>query len=133
MNRRKYLSAVGTAGVGAVAIWFVYQIDQGNIDIGDEAELSETVRRQAETFEFEATEGTEIGITLEERDEGRRRGSMALTAPDGSRPISTRVGPSGRRRQTHVADVGGTYHLNVDPAGGRYRVIVALSEPDEDD
>ena len=106
MNRRRYLSLLGTAGAGGVLAG-VYLVDQGTIDIGEEAAVSGTVYQDAESFPFEALAGAEIFITIREEAEGDHRGGFTLRDPDG------------------------TYRLGVNPRGARLRVGVSVNDPDE--
>lgn len=130
MNRRRALSVIGTTGVGAGAIWVAYQVDQGAIDIGDEAPVSGTVTNSSESFTFEATTGTDIFITIRRTDEGSSRGSFGLHAPDGTQVIGKRLSLTTETNDVHTAEQDGTYRLSVSPGDERLHVSVSLQEPD---
>lgn len=128
MNRRQVLSIFGTGVVGAAGLWFAYQVEQGNIDIGDEAAVSGTVHRTAESFSFEATRNDEIFISLEVESEEGHSGGFSLSAPDGTQVLSKSIRTSVDTHEQHTAQQDGTYSLSVNPGDARLRVGVSVTE-----
>jgi len=129
MNRRKFISAGGTVGLGAIVLWGAYQLDEGNIDLGgEEAAVSERVSRESESFSFEVTAGEEIFITVRDAEEDRgRRGGFALYDPDDNSVLGTSL-DRGQTRETHTAEQDGTYRLNVTSNHERVHVSVSLGD-----
>ncbi|MCU4742800.1 hypothetical protein [Natronoglomus mannanivorans] len=132
MNRRRLLSVLGTAGLGSVVIWVVYQVDQGAIDIGDEAAVSGTASRSTESFEFEATAGDEIFITIRNTDDdGDSGGGLTLRDPAGDEVLERRLSSMTETNEQHTADQDGTYRLTVAPRDARVQVSVSVTDSDE--
>jgi len=131
MNRRQVLSVIGIAGLGGGVLWFAYQSDQGNIDTGDESEVSAEVHDESESFEFEANAGDDIYISLRKQSEDDVSARFSLHGPDDAE-VFTRSRTAGTDTdERHTADQSGTYRLTVDPQGGRFQVSVSVVEPEE--
>ena len=131
MKRRKFVRVLGTGGVGVAVLVLAYLVDQGTIDIGEEADISGRVRRTPQSFGIEATEESIIDIDIREQEEGRRRGTFSLSDPDGTEVTGERLDLSGRTNEIYTVEQDGTYHLRVDPQGGQVRVAVWIRDPDE--
>lgn len=133
VDRRQFISVVGTTGLGAGAVYFAYQLDQGNVELpGETAAVSAKVDESAESFEFEAERGDDIHISIEEEEESdRRRGELTLRDPDGAEVVESRLSSSGTTMERHTAEREGTYSLTVAPRGARVRVSVSVSDPDD--
>ncbi|MGM0591625.1 MAG: hypothetical protein ACQETI_08375 [Halobacteriota archaeon] len=132
MDRRKYISIFGTVGVSALGLGLAYQLSEGNISLGDESDVSETVSGSPESLAFDAEEGVEIRISVRDTQDAPYSGSFALQDPDGNEVLEG--GPRGgsdTTMETHTAEQGGTYRLVVNPQGTRLHVSVWLEDPSE--
>jgi len=132
MNRRQYLSIVGTTGVGAAALFVGYQVQQGNIELGGSSVVTEEVYEE-DTFTFDVTADDEIFITLSERNENGVSARFKLSDPDGNEVKERRLQSSIEEiNERHTAEQTGTYRLSVG-AGKRERVYVSVSVTDPEE
>jgi hypothetical protein len=133
MNRRHYIGATGTAVVSSVGVWAAYQLDQGNISLGEDSDISETVSRSPETVEFDVLAGTEIRVSV--RDTGSESapytGSFTLQDPHGNDVLTGGPRSSETTMETHTAELDGTYRLIVNPQNTRLIVNIFLQEQGE--
>lgn len=130
MDRRQVLSVIGTGTLGVGAVFVAYQADQGNIDLGDESEISAEVYDDPNSFEFEASASNDIFITIREESESDVTGEFVLSDPDSTEVTDRRLTGSETNEQ-HTAEQTGTYRLTVNPRGGRFRVSVSVVEREE--
>jgi hypothetical protein len=130
MNRRRVLSVIGTVTLGAGAVFLAYQADQGNIDLGEESEVSAEVYDEPESFEFDASAGDDIFISIRETSAGDGTGSFVLSNPDGVEVEDRRLAGSDTDEQ-HTAEQTGTFRLTVDPRETRLQVSVSVVEREE--
>jgi len=130
MNRRRLLSIIVTFGVGGGGIFLAFLIDQGIIEVGEEAAVSGTVSRQSRRFQFDVTAGEDIFIEIRETDERGSRGTFTLSDPDGTEVESGRLSPTGTTHETHHATQTGTYALEADPQRSELRVSVSVTDPE---
>jgi hypothetical protein len=131
INRRKYIAGFGTVGVCAAGVGLAYQLDRGAISLGEDAELSETVSRSSESFEFEVVDGAEIYVTITDTRDAPYRGAFALHDPDGNEVLHGGPRSSKPRNEAHTAESGGTYRLVVDPQGTSLNGNVHVRDPGE--
>jgi hypothetical protein len=130
MNRRRLLSVLGAGTLGAGALFVAYQADQGNIGLGDDSEVSAEVYDDPESFEFEASAGDDIFISIRETSEGDRTGTFVLSNPDGVGIEDRRLAGS-QTDEEHTAEQTGAFRLTVDPGDRRLQVTVSVVENEE--
>lgn len=131
MNRRRYLSIIGAVGVCSAGLLFAHQVSEGNINLGDEADISTEVSGTSESFEFEATEGSDIYVTLTDTQDEPYRGAFTLHAPDGTEVLHGGPRTSDMANEMHTARQDGTYRLVVNPQGSSVLVSVEVRNPNE--
>lgn len=131
MNRRQFFGVFGTVGVCAAGLGLAYQLDQGSISPGGDAEISETVSRNPESFEFEAVAGDDISITITDRQDAPYRGAFSLYDPSGNEVLDGGPRSSETTNETYTAEQGGTYRLAVTPQGTSLTVNVRIRDPSE--
>ena len=131
MERRQLIGAIGAVGVGSVAVGLAYQLDQGNISLGEQSDLSATVSGTPESFDLEVVNGADVRISVTDTRDAPYGGAFTLQDPDGNDVLDGGPRSSEMAMRTHTAQRGGTYRLLVDPQGTRLRVSVLIQEPSE--
>lgn len=130
MDRRTSLSILGTAGLGGGVLFVGYQLQQGNLELGDSSEVSAEVEGGGETFTFDASAGDEIFITVREKSQDDVTAGFTLRDPDGDELLDRELRSAmGETRKTETAERDGTYSLSVS-TGGRVQVNVQVTGPD---
>lgn len=131
MDRRHFIGALGTVGVSAGGLWLAYQLDQGNLTLGKDSDISATVSGGPESFEFEAQNGADIRVTVTDTRDPPYSGSFTLEDPDGNDVLNGGPRSSEIASRTHTAERRGTYRLVVNLRGTNLRVNVLIQGPSE--
>lgn len=130
MDRRQYLSIIGTAGLGAGALFVGYQLQQGNLELGDSSVVSEEIHDGQERFTFEATAGDDIHITINDKGEEYSPASIALEKPDGNQVEEEQFVTVDDTTRRYTTAQTGSFSLTVGTEG-RVQVSVSVVTPDE--
>lgn len=112
MNRRRFVTAVATVGVGATAGC----LEELEAALEDDAAASGSVRGRTERFEFDASDGDEIQVSVTVTDNASgKEGEVTLYGPDGNYVDSTTFIMAQTNTMEFTANADGTHEVEVDP------------------
>lgn len=127
MKRRTYLSYT-IAGIATATAGCTDALDSLGLE---EAEVSSTVHRQTESFQFEADSGDDIVVTAEVEESGAgTSGNLEMTDPDGASIVETGLSSTIDTIEEHTAQQTGTYQVTIDPNNDRVGIRVTVQSDD---